>query len=177
MYKLVAIFLISIFTFTGCSFCTMNNCKNALVLEEDYMKDRQVETRFFDTQNEDDILVATSQVLQDLGFILAESNTSLGLLTANKDREGDSTGAQVGAVLLGVLTGRYIPTMINQKIFVTLIVNKNTSRNGYNVRVIFTQIAEYSNGGYGVQKVEDKDIYTEFFNKLSQSLFLTAHNL
>lgn len=177
MYKLIAIFLISIFSFTGCSLCQNYNCKYALVLEEDYMKYRQMETRFFDTQKEEEILVASSQVLQDLGFILLESNTSLGLLTGDKEREGDSAAAHVASIGIALLFGKSIPTMIDQKIFVTLIINKNTSRNGYNVRAIFTQIASYTDGTNRAKKIEDAEIYTEFFNKLSQSLFLTAHNL
>ena len=47
---------------------------------------RQVQTRYFDTEDEAELLSASAALLQDLGFLLDETNSELGLIVASKVR-------------------------------------------------------------------------------------------
>ena len=70
--------------------------KDALSMNEATLEDRQIQTRVFDTSDENKIMSASASLLQDLGFNLDESETDLGLIVVSKDR----TAVEFGQVLL-----------------------------------------------------------------------------
>ncbi len=146
-------------------------------LDEEYLARRQLETKNFDTKDEELLLSSSAQVLQDLGFTLDETETNLGLITANKDREAGSTGQKVGMVLLAALAGTRPIYDVQQKIYVTLVTTKSKTNSGYNVRVEFARIIWDNMKNARTEKISDEEIYQDFFNKLSQSVFLTANNI
>lgn len=117
------------------------------------------------------------KILQDLGFTLDESETKLGLLTASKDREAGSAGEKIGVFVLAVLFGTPMIYDTNQKIYVTLVSTKSHNGDGYNVRIEFARIIWDSAKNARIEKIQDKEIYKDFFDKLSQSVFLTANNI
>lgn len=145
-------------------------------LDDQYLARRQRETRRFETSNEESMLIASAQVLQDLGFTLEESETKLGLITASKDREAGSTG-QKAFVILMALAGTQTVYDTNQKIYVTLVSTKSQTNTGYNIRVEFARIIWNNMNKSRIEKIEEPEIYQEFFDKLSQSVFLTANNI
>ena len=73
---------------TGCTVHT----DHLYVLNENYLQERQQQTRRFETKDEELILSSSAQVLQDLGFTLTESETKMGLLTASKERDAKNGG-------------------------------------------------------------------------------------
>ena len=87
MKNVFILFLMVSFVVSGCV-----SYDHYYKLDEQYLARRQLETRRYDTNDEEALLVASAQVLQDLGFTLDESETKLGLLTASKDREAGSAG-------------------------------------------------------------------------------------
>jgi len=171
MRKITVFFLI-IFLLSGCV-----SYDSYYKLDEQYLARRQLETRMFETSNEELLLVSSAQVLQDLGFTLDETELGLGLITANKDREAGSVGAKAGAIILAAFAGTQPIYDVSQKIYVTLVTTKSRTNYGYNVRVEFAQIIWDSMNNARVEKINDKRIYQSFFNKLSQSVFLTANNI
>jgi hypothetical protein len=66
--------------------CTTRVPKEALSLSPQSIKTRQLQTRYFDTNDEKNIISSCNAVLQDLGFNLDESETDLGVLVASKQR-------------------------------------------------------------------------------------------
>ena len=62
----------------------------------------------------------TIEYLKKIGFTLDETETSLGLITANKDREAGSVGQKVGMIFLAALAGTQPIYDEKQKIYVTL---------------------------------------------------------
>lgn len=147
-------------------------------LDADYLQRRQLETRYFETSDEKAIVVASAQLLQDLGFTLEESETSLGLLTASKDREAAPVAQKVGIIVLSALAGTQPIYDVKQRIYVTLVSSKNGKKNGYNVRVEFARVIVDNQGTSRAERlIADKKIYDDFFDKLSQSVFLTANSL
>lgn len=171
--KKILFFCISlILVISGCA-----SYKDYYLLDEQYLARRQLETRRFETDDEENMLIASAQVLQDLGFTLEESETKLGLITGSKDREAGSTAGKVGLIILAALAGTQAVYDTNQKIYVTLVSTKNTTSKGYNIRVEFARIIWNNMNEARIEKIEEPEIYQDFFDKLSQSVFLTANNL
>lgn len=169
-------YIFILFTTIFLTACTVSY-DNFYKLDNQYLQRRQLETRFFETNNEKLILNASIQVLQDLGYIITESNTKLGIITGSKDREAGSAGQRVGAIFTAALLGAQPVYDVSQKIFVTLVSNKSNTKNGYNIRVEFATIIYNNVGSYRVERRLEPEIYKEFYNKLSQSVFLTANEL
>ena len=171
MKKIFILFMLVVFTTSGCV-----SYKHYYKLDEQYLARRQLETRAYETKNEEALLIASAQVLQDLGFTLDESEIKLGLITANKDREAGSVGQTVGMILLAAFAGTQPVYDVSQKIYVTLVSTKNHN-NGYNVRIEFARVIWNNMNQARIEKIQDGEIYKDFFDKLSQSVFLTANNI
>ena len=171
MKRILILFLLVVFMTSGCV-----SYKHYYKLDGQYLARRQLETRAYDTQDEEALLVASAQVLQDLGFTLDESEIKLGLITANKDREAGSAGQKVGMILLAAFAGTQPVYDVRQKIYVTL-VSTNNHNNGYNVRIEFARVIWNNMNQARIEKIQDEEIYKDFFDKLSQSVFLTANNI
>ncbi|MBQ8870554.1 MAG: hypothetical protein IJ019_04170 [Alphaproteobacteria bacterium] len=172
MKNVFILFLMVSFVVSGCV-----SYDHYYKLDEQYLARRQLETRRYDTDDEETLLIASAQVLQDLGFTLDESETKLGLITANKDREAGSTAGKVGIILLAVLAGTQPVYDVSQKIYVTLVSTKNHDNKSHNIRVEFARVIWNNMNQARIEKIQDEEIYKDFFDKLSQSVFLTANNI
>ncbi len=163
-------FLLFLFLISAC----VNNYENLYVMPTDYLAVRQIETRKYTTQNEKEVLTAVAQVLQDLGYTIIESETKLGVLTADANRNPDNMGGQIALAILFALSGQ--PPMVDteQQISVTVVTNKD--KDGVVVRVGFARIVYNTEPSQTrLQKITDEEIYKAFFNKLDQSMFLTGN--
>jgi predicted transcriptional regulator len=156
------------------SACT--SYKDYYRLDDKYLSRRQQETRNFMVENEEQMISASAQVLQDLGFNIEESDVKLGLIVAAKDREAGSTAGKAGIVLLSLFSGSQPIYDVSQKIYVTLVSTKSKN-DGYNVRVKFARIVTNSIRQSRIEKIENIAIYKDFFERLGQSLFLTVNNI
>jgi hypothetical protein len=152
---------------------------DALKLSPESLRDRQLQTRVFDTEEEAKILAACSALLQDLGFSIDESETRLGVLTGSKDRSALNAGQVAASVIIAVLTGVVTPVDKNQKMRVSIVcrpVGEEKKRTA--VRVTFQRIVWNTYGQVTTQeRIGDPAIYQEFFDKLSKALFLEAHEI
>ena len=147
--KKIIFFLTAVVLFSGC----VNTQQNLYTLDKDYLERRNIETRVFDTKNEKELLTASAQVLQDLGYSIKESDVNLGLITAEKTYEDV------------------------QKFYVN-IVTTPTKEKTIKVRVLFTRKSWDNKGNlFKVEKISDTKTYQQFFDKLSQSVFLTANGI
>lgn len=97
--------------------------KSALQLSPESLENRQMQTRRFMTGDEASMLSSSAALLQDLGFQLTESETSLGVIVANKEREAISGGQIAGAVVLAVLFGAPTAVDKSQVIRASLVVH------------------------------------------------------
>jgi hypothetical protein len=148
------------------------------------MQKRQLQTRIFDTENESEVLAASSAVLQDIGFLVDESEVQLGLIVASKERSAIQPAEVTAQVILAILAaiGGGTPDPVwdeNQIMRISLVVTpiiveqKNTA-----VRITFQRIV-FTNKGT-ISKSEPlgtPEIYQEFFDKLSKALFLEAQEI
>lgn len=157
------------------SFCILSSCqgipKDALLLSPESLKQRQMQTRRFETNNEAKILSACSGLLQDMGFNLDESETGLGVIVSSKMRSAVDAGQQVAAVLVALLGGGAMPTDKEQKMRAS-IVTKPVGNNYVAVRVTFQRIVWDTTGKVTKREgLNDAAIYQEFFSKLSKAIF------
>lgn len=148
-----------------------------LKLHEDHLKERQIQTKKFDSQDEAALLSAAAAVLQDMGYNLDESETKLGVITASKTRDASSAGEIFGKILLSALTGVAQAMDVSQTITVSLVTSKS-SKGGYLLRATFQRIVMNSqNQISAAETLLDEELYSGFFAKLSKAVFLEAQEI
>ena len=151
--------------------CQTNTAARALTLDASSLEIRSRQARSFDTTDEENILSASAAVLQDLGFTLSDSETSVGLIRGEKDRDATDTGQVVGALILAALGGGSTPIDKQQKIIACVVTKPVGSR--ISVRVTFQRLVwNTENQLSRAESIIDDQIYSGFFQRLSKSVFL-----
>lgn len=159
--------------------CQQTIPKEALQFSMTTLEDRQLQTRRFETADEGALLASSAAVLQDLGFNLDESETGLGLVVGSKNRDATEAGQVVGAIAMAVLFGVAMPVDKEQKIRVSLVTKAtNDEKTEHAVRVTFQRIVWNTQGQVSrTEMLKDPEMYQGFFESLSKSVFLEAHNI
>lgn len=124
----------SFFAVLICSIMLVGGCaarvpEGALQLKSESLADRQLQTRRFETTNKQAMLSAAASTLQDLGFVLDESEYTLGVLVASKNRDATSGGQVAGAILIAALTGAVPHVDRNQIIRVSMVMREIEGKN------------------------------------------------
>lgn len=159
--------------------CKQTIPKEALQLSVTSLEDRQMQTRKFETKDEEALLASSAGVLQDLGFNLEESETKLGLLVGSKDRDAMEAGQVAGAIVMAALFGVSVPVDEKQKIRISVATKAiDEAKTKHAVRVTFQRIVWNTQGGVSkTEMLKDPVMYQKFFEKLSKSVFLEAHSI
>ncbi len=162
----------------GLTACQQTVPPEALQLSPTAMADRQMQARRFGTKDEEKLQRASAQVLQDLGFQIDESETKLGVIVASKSRDATEAGQIAGAIVLALLVGVRMPTDTHQKIRASLVTKSVDNGADTMVRITFQRVVfNTSNQVSKNEGLNDPKIYQEFFDKLGQSVFLTAQEV
>ena len=153
--------------------------KEALELSPESLKDRQLQTRHFETRDEAKLLSASTLLLQDLGFTLDESETKLGVIVGSKTRSAVNAGQVVFAIIIAGLGGGAMPIDKAQKMRASLVTRPvGDSGDSTAVRITFQRIVWNTHGQVTTaERMNDPKVYQEFFSKLSKSVFLEAHEI
>jgi hypothetical protein len=166
-------------------------------LSPDSTKVKAMQTRLFETADEKELLSASAAVLQDLGFQIEESDVGVGVLRAAKERSARELGPEIlqGLVFLGSLVGQVVgvpvilvPVDLHQKIGATLVTRRaEQDASRYMVRIVFYRTVWKGDGESGrqyippgqqwMEVINDKEIYRQFFAKLSKGVFLEAQQI
>lgn len=173
MKRSLALLLCMVLGIAGCQHNVIP--EGALALSQVSLEQRQRQTRYFDSLDETRLLSASAAVLQDLGFSLDESETALGVLVGSKNRDATEAGQVAGAIVVALLFGVATPVDKEQKIRVSL-VSKPTAEEGRTaVRVTFQRIVWNTQGQVSrSEPLDEPGLYQQFFDRLSQSVFLEA---
>lgn len=165
----------SILILGGCNYIP----KDALKLPPTSLEDRKLQSRLFSTLDHQRVLSASAGVLQDLGYALDLSNAGLGILTASKDLDATNAGQIAGAIVLAVLGGVATPVDRNQKVRVCVVVNESLESKGSStVRITINRVIWNTMGQITrAEAIKDPELYQAFFDKLSKSTFLEAHQI
>ena len=163
----------------GVTGCATTAPEDLFQVAETSLQDRQMQSRFFETDNELELLSAGVAVLQDMGYSIDETETKSGVVTASKTVDATNNAQIAGAVLLAVLGGGNMSIDSQQQIkvsFVTLPSKNN--KNGYLARATFQRIVINTQGQETkVETMKTEELYNEFFTKLSKSVFLEAQQI
>ncbi len=196
--------LVSIIAIIGLlSGCAAQIPPEALQFNPDTLANRQLQSRKYEIKSEKELLAASNNVLQDMGFNLDESELSLGLIVGSKSRDATDGGQIAGAMLMGFLFGaNAVVYDKDQKIRASLVTKPAATNNpikvdvttksgksikfdqpvgaaqGYVVRITFQRLVWNQRGVLSkIEGINDPEIYKEFFDKLSKSIFLQAQNV
>lgn len=157
--------------------------KDALVLSPDSLERRQLQTRRIDGIGEKELLSAAAGVLQDLGFNIDESETRLGVIVASKDRSA-ITGTQVAGAIVMALLGAYTAIDKTQKIRVALVTKPAAASDGsaladsHVLRITIQRVVWNTDGQITrIESIEEPEIYRQFFEQLSKSVFLEVQQI
>ncbi len=160
----------------GCGQTTIP--KDALLLKEPTTEIRVRQSRMYSTTDEKAVLIASGQLLQDLGFNLEESNKDVGLLVGSKDRTAVDGGQVAGQIFAAVILGVRVPIDKDQKIRASVVTAPASGEQAMTVRVTFQRLVWNDMGVlYKVERLDAPELYVEFFEKLSKALFLEAQEV
>ncbi len=159
--------------------CQTGIPEDALALQPDSLERRQLESRRFAGGKEADILAACSGVGQDMGFTIDESETKLGVLVASKNREASDAGSRFAmALLFGANAANSMDK--SQKIRLCIVVKPVVGKEGQEwvVRATFQRMVWNSYGQLTrLEGLREPELYQQFFEKLSKSVFLEAQKI
>ena len=176
MRKIVSIFMFfSIVFFSGCV-----SSQEMLKLSESSLHERQLQTKIFETSKEGELLSASVATLQDLGFNIDEINRDFGVITCSKVRDAREVGQQIGLFFLALFGGAQTLEMADhtQIIRATVVTTSKTEEAKSRVRLTVQRVIKNQRGLVTkFETVNDPEIYKSFFEKVSKSIFLEAHDL
>ena len=176
----------------GCAGASLPPEVEALQPPPTVAADREMQTRLFETDSELQLLNAGTGVLQDMGFVVDESEAQLGLVTASKTVDASQSFSDLLAeltnnLLLIALTGGLVaplldqdpPTPSEQTVRVSLTTSpSNDEGAAFQARVVFER-ALYSTEGALMEAgtLRIAEVYEAFFDALTKSVFLEAEPL
>lgn len=181
---------------TGLTLTLLSGCvadtepADLFALTPDILKHRAMQTRFFETPNERELLSASAALLQDLGFQVEESQREVGFLRAVKERSAREYGQDGWRALWFFLSlGKVLqPVDLHHKIVAALVSRPlNLDATQQEIRIAFYRIVWKGDGQADnqyippgtqyMEMVRDPEIYQQFFAKLSKAVFLEAHRI
>jgi len=137
---------------------------------------RVMQTRRFDTPDEQRALKASASLLMDLGFTVDCAEDGLGVLVASKDRTAVEAGQVAIAIIIAAFTGADVPYDHHQKLRASIVTHP-AGEKSIAVRATFQRIVWDTHGVISKrEQLNDPEHYQEFFAKLSKALFLEAHS-
>ena len=152
--------------------------KDAFKLSPSSLQDRQLQTRFYEMDNEVELISSGIGVLQDMGYAIDETEKDAGLVTASKNVDATNGGQVAAAIFVALMGGGNMAIDEEQKIKVSFVTNPSKKRDGYLARVTFQRIIWNTQGQIATaETMKTQEIYTEFFDKLSKSVFLEEQNI
>ena len=174
-------------TLSGCATVVP---KGFLKADKACLENRQLEMRQYDTKDEEKIIKAVSGLLQDLGFILDNSETKLGFVAASKKADATSGGQIAGAVALDAIgiaaalfgapcyTNAVSRCDKNQLVKASVIIQPSLDGTKTVVRATFQRIVwNMCNQISRIETISDAKIYQSFYDGLSKAIFLEAQQI
>lgn len=152
---------------------------DVLKLTPDSMALRQMQTRKYQTAEQRKILDSCVGLLQDNGFTVSEISPKLGTVLGSKSREAVEAGQVAASVVFALLFGVALPVDNHQEMSASIVVSDAASDDKSTiVRVNFSRIVwNDANAVSKAERLEVPEMYQEFFDKLSKSLFLEEQKI
>ncbi len=179
--KRIAAFVSACLILTGCMSMPLDILKSPA----DAVQKRELQSRAYATTDENKMITSAAMALQDMEFTLDDSETSLGVVLASKDRSAVSAGQVTAAVMLDVLaaagggySNAYGTTDKQQKIRASVVTKLSEDRSKVIVRTVFQKLVWNQMGQLSrVETLKDATMYQGFYDKLSKSVFLEEQKI
>jgi hypothetical protein len=155
--------------------------KEALQLTEESAARRSLETRRFETKDEQALLDAAAGIVKDLGFTIDATSKELGLIAGSKKESpfnigGMATSAAVAVISSALSFPTSMPYSKDQMIRVSVVTRLAEGGNSTAVRVTFQRVVWDTEGKVAKSELlEGPAEYQAFFEKLAKALALDAH--
>lgn len=164
--------------------CMSGDPRDNFELTPEHLQNREMRTRMFEGISEVDILSACAGVLQDLGFTIDESESKLGVVVGSKRADATEIGQEalwlVSAILTYGITALTEETDDYQLFRASVVVrpaSTSKTENHY-VSVTFQRTVWDTDDKVSKREtLEVPEIHQDFFNRLSQSVFLEAQGI
>lgn len=165
------------FLLAGCAGVTNRTPREPFAVPPAAATQRVMQSRRYDTRDETQVLKASGALLMDLGFTVDKSDESVGVMVASKDRTAVEVGQVALALFIAALSGADVPYDHHQKLRASIVTHPS-GKKSIVVRVTFQRIVWDTHGNVSKrQQLNNPEDYQEFFEKLSKSLFLEAHDV
>jgi len=164
MKKLLLLFLLLVIT--GCAPRTNEPPMTQLQI-------REIQTRAYPISDMKMVMKAMINVLQDEGYMISNSSLDLGLLSAEKNIDVESTFMRILARLADAQNARWDKQT-------TIVANANVSSFGETTRIRMSfQSKTVDNFGCPSKTITlyDACLYEDFFSKVSKALFLQGESI
>ena len=171
--------------------CGSSLPKHLLRLTPDTLQNRVLQTRKYEGISEADLLSASTGVIQDLGFIIDESEINLGLIVGSKNRDAPPDATQRVVQVLGTIAAIMaalggaenvdVPAVDDyQKLWASVVIRPTPEDNDktHYVRVTFQRIVWNDKDEIDrMQSLDEPEMYQKFFDLLSKSVFLEGQKI
>lgn len=175
LYKLLLPVCSSLMLALPFSGCMNAAAREALTIQPEALTQRRLQTRRYETTDEAALLAASLEALQDMGFELDESERSIGLLVASKNRDASSTVEWIGSAITSGLTDDEMVYDTEQRIRASVVTRPFGNRS-ITVRVTFQRTVWDNRGEISRnESLDAPELYRDFFLKLNNSIFLSGH--
>lgn len=168
--------LVVVVSVTGCQTVPKGNLR----LSETALEIRDMQSRTYDVASEQQILLASVGVLQDMDYNLDHVEKPLGVLSASKKIDATSNKEIFGLLLMDLLCGcgATATAAESQDIMLTLVVMPSLVSDGrYVTRVTLQRIVWDLQGNAKLRElIDEPERYQEFFERLSKSIFLEVNS-
>ena len=164
----------------GCG-VTSTAKQSSLRLQESPLEVRSLQSRTFTAPSEIEILAATVGVLQDMEYNIDRIESPLGVVTASKVADADSSGEQMGLLMLDLacllMSGdcdAMSTASDRQLILLTLVVQPSLANTDKYVarvtlqRVVYDQMERIKLK----EAIHEPEMYQQIFERLAKSIFL-----
>ena len=156
--------------------------EDALRLPESTLDVRSIQTRTFAAPSETAILAAAIALLQDMEYNIDGIEKSLGVITASKVTDADSSSQKIGLSILDVLCVMTISggcdamskASDEQHLTVTMVVLPSLARSGEYITRITIQGALYNKAEQilVLERIDDAETYQQVFDNLRKAIYI-----
>jgi len=166
--------------------CATRPPEGALRLPPEAAADRAAQTRRYDGIAEKELLAAGASVLQDLGFTIDDSETRLGIVVGSKERSAvdkrEVTAAYLWSLLSILAASPTEPVYAQRQVLHVALVASPAPPNSAGANTVFVRVTfqrRIFNNEDRLVKLEavtGPELYQQFFERLSQGVFLEGQS-
>ena len=141
---------------------------------------RTLQTRRFQTTDEEKLLTAGAAILQEMGFIIDAREPKLGVLVGSKRQPLDSLGEKATSIAILVLTRQVglpygMPVSKEQLIKAALVTRPGENKKETIVRVTFQRVVWNTEDKISRSELlQPPELYRAFFVRLTEAVSLEA---